>query len=274
MNARARVEVFNMKKSSKLLIALLAWLPGYVLALDLTLSIQPILPRQQIEKAYQPLADYLTAITGHNVRVRAHSNFITYWSEMRRARPRSLVLDAAHFTDYRVQKQNFDILAKLPETVSFTIVTHEDDLIFDADELVLKKVATMVSPSVGGIRLTKLFADPMQQPRIIYASDANDAVDKVLSRIAFAAIIPSALVSRYEGLNSVVTTDPLPHMAVSASPDIPPEVRLAIKQALLNAKDTEAGRRMLEQLNFVAFEDANAAVYKGYASLLKDVLGY
>lgn len=263
-----------MNKYSIFIAALIAFNPGQLLALDFLLSIQPILPQSQIIKAYQPLADYLSTKTGHNITIKAHNNFLTYWANLRRSRGMDLVLDAAHFTDYRVQKKNYTVLARLPDTVSFSIVTHEDNLIFDADELVLKKVATMVSPSVGAIRLLNLFKDPMRQPRIIYASNSNDAARRVKDGEAFAAIVPTALVSSYEGLNTVMTTDSLPHMAFSASPSVPADIAASIKQALVTAKDTPEGQSMLQKINFPSFEDSNASIYKGHAVLLKDVLGY
>lgn len=263
-----------MNRFSILIAALLLLNPGSLLALDLSLSIQPILPKSQIIQAYQPLAEYLSATTGHKIKIKAHNNFLTYWANIRRSKDMDLVLDAAHFTDYRVQKMNYVVLAKLPDTVSFSIVTHEDELIFDVEELVLKKVATMVSPSVGAIRLLSLFNNPMHQPRIVYALNSNDAAQRVQDGEAYAAIIPTALVSSYQGLNTVITTESLPHMAFSASPDVPPETRAAIKQALVSAKDTPAGQAMLGKINFPSFEDSSDDVYKGYASLLRHVLGY
>ena len=243
-------------------------------ALDLSLSIQPVLPKADILHAYQPLADYLTKQTGHNISIKAHSNFLTYWSSLRQKKGFDLTLDAAHFTDYRVNKLKYTVLAKLPDTVSFTLVTHEDNLVLDAEELILKKIATMVSPSVGAIRLLSLFPDPMRQPRFIYALDSLDAVQQVISGEAFAAIIPTGLVANFEKLNSVLTTDSLPHMAFSASPEIPVDVAEKIQLALLSAKNTPEGKAMLEKLNFVSFERSSNKDYAGYKSLLQDTLGY
>lgn len=245
-----------------------------VSALDFTLSVQPVLPKQQIQQAYQPLVEYLSSQSGHNIKLKAHSNFLTYWADMRRSRGFDLVLDAAHFTDYRIQKQDYQVLAKLPDTVSFSIVTHEDNLVFDIDELVLKKVATLVSPSVGAIRLLGLFPDPMRQPKIVYAKDSNDAAQLVMAKKVEAAIIPTALVGSYEGLNTVTTTEAIPHMGISVSPKVPAEVRDRIKQVLVDAKDTPVGQAMLNKLNFTEFVDADNSIYKGYASLLKNVMGY
>jgi hypothetical protein len=243
-------------------------------ALEFQLSIQPVLPKDEILKSYKPLADYLTSKIGHTVKIKAYSNFLTYWAEMRKNHGFDLVLDAAHFTDYRAQKRHFDVLAKIPDTVSFSVVTHEDTLIFDTDELVAKKVATLVSPSIGALRMLDLFHDPMRQPQIVYAKDSNQAAQLVMDKKVTAAIIPTALVSRYEGLNTVVTTDSLPHMGFSASSSIPQPIKASIQKALIEAKDTEEGRSMLSQLNFPAFEKASAKIYLGYNKLLKNVLGY
>lgn len=248
--------------------------PGVASALEFTMSIQPILPKKQIVEAYTPLADYLSKQTGHTIKIKGHSNFITYWADMRLENGFDLVLDAAHFTDYRVKKKNYEVLAKLPDTVSFALVTHEDELVFDIEELVLKRVATLVSPSVGAIRLLDLFTDPFRQPMIVYARDSNDAARMVMDKSVYAAIIPTALVGSYAGLNTVTTTDSLPHMAFSVSPKVPEAVREKIRQALLEAKDTKPGQDMLAKINFTAFEKTDAAAYQNYDQMLKHVLGY
>jgi ABC-type phosphate/phosphonate transport system substrate-binding protein len=252
----------------------LALFSGRSYALEFQLSIQPVLPKNEIIKVYQPLADYLSSKIGHTVKIRAYSNFLTYWTQMRKNNGFDLVLDAAHFTDYRAQKNHFDVLAKIPDTVSFSVVTHEDNLVFGPEELVAKKIATLVSPSVGALRMLDLFHDPMRQPQIVYAKDSNEAAQMVIDKKVDAAIIPSALVSRYQVLNTVVTTDSLPHMGFSASAGIPQSIKTSIQNALVSAKDSEEGRKMLSALNFPAFEKTTAKIYLGYNKLLKNVIGY
>lgn len=243
-------------------------------AIDLQLSIQPILPKAEIIKAYQPLAEYLSSKIGHTVKIRAYSNFLTYWTQMRQNKGFDLVLDAAHFTDYRASKNHFDVLAKIPATVSFSVVTHEDNLVFDTEELVAKKIASLVSPSIGALRMLELFHDPMRQPQIVYANDSTQAAQMVLDKSVYAAIIPTALVAQYEGLNTVVTTESLPHMGFSASSQVSQSIKSRIQNALVSASETEEGKAMLAQLNFPAFEKANSGIYSGYNKLLKNVLGY
>ncbi len=233
------------------------------------LSVQPILSREKVLEVYQPLADYLSSRTGETIRIKAHRNFLAYWASMRNKNDFDFVLDAAHFTDYRLQKMGYHLLARLPDTVSFSLVTREDNLIFEVDDLLLKKVASLAPPSIGALRLFQLFPDPMRQPHIVYARDSADAIRQVLDGKAFAAMVPTSLVASYEQLNTVLTTEPIVHMGFSASPDVPQALRERVKQALLSASRTPSGQKLLQKLNLPGFVTASAENYKGYARLLK-----
>ena len=243
-------------------------------AADYQLSVQPVLPADQVKQSYAPLARYLSAKTGHTFSIKTYRNFLTYWARMQKATDMDFILDAAHFTDFRVQRKNYKVLVKLPDTVSFTVVTGEENFVFEMDELISKKIATMAAPGMGAVRLSSMFPNPVRLPFYVEASNSVDAVNKVLNGTVDAAIIPSPLVGSYSNLNSVISTDPVPHMALSASPEIPDEVALAVKQALLDAPGTPEGKKMLAEMKIEYFEDANEELYAGYAELLDGVFGY
>jgi len=244
-------------------------------AAEYLLAIQPILPEAELKKNYKPLADYLSAETGHTITISTQRNFLFYWTKMRkRKKGFDLVLDAAHFTDYRIKKQGYTVLAKLPDTVSFSIVTGEDSFILDTEELIGLRVATMPSPSLGALRLESLFPNPMRIPFYIWEINTTVAIEKINSGEIDAAIIPTRLASTYDNLNLVTTTEPVPHMGLSASPDVPAEVADKIRQALLNANTTESGKAMLAALKMDKFDPADSSIYDGYSDLLKEVFGY
>jgi ABC-type phosphate/phosphonate transport system substrate-binding protein len=257
-----------------LLATLLSIVSGAASAANYMISIQPVLPADQVKQGYAPLARYLSAKTGHTFTIKTYRNFLTYWARMQKARDMHFVLDAAHFTDFRVQRKDYKVLVKLPDTVSFTVVTGEENFIFEMDELISKRIATMAAPGMGAVRLSGMFPNPVRLPFYIEASNSVDAVNKVLNGAVDAAIIPSPLVGNYESLNSVVSTDPVPHMALSASPEVPDDVATAVKQALLDAPKTPEGKKMLEDMKIAYFEDASEEVYAGYAELLDGVFGY
>jgi phosphonate transport system substrate-binding protein len=257
-----------------LLASLLSITSGASSAAHYLLSVQPVLPADQVRQSYAPLASYLSAKTGHTFSIKTYRNFLTYWARMQKAKDMHFILDAAHFTDFRVQRKNYRVLVKLPDTVSFTVVTGEENFIFEMDELISRKIATMAAPGMGAVRLSSMFPNPVRLPFYVEASNSVDAVNKVLDGAVDAAIIPSPLVGNYANLNSVISTDPVPHMALSASPEVPDEVSLAVKQALLDAANTPEGKKMLADMNIEYFEDATEEVYAGYAELLDGVFGY
>ena len=185
-----------------------------------------------------------------------------------------LVLDAAHFTDYRVKTQGYTVLAKLPDTVSFSIVTNEDSFVLDVDELIGLRVATMPSPSLGSLRLEELFSNPMRIPHYVWQTNTAVVIEELTAGNIDAAIIPTRLASTYDNLNTVMTTDPVPHMALSASPDIPADVVETIRAALVNAHLHPDGQQMLARLKVDNFEAADNATYDDYAFLLHEVFGY
>ena len=244
-------------------------------AAEYTLAIQPILPQEELKKIYQPLADYLSQATGEEITISTQRSFLLYWHKMRKSKHGfDLVLDAAHFTDYRVQKLGYTVLAKLPDTVSFSIITKDDAFILDVDELTSKRIATMPSPSLGAVRLEELFPNPMRIPNYVWVLNTDAAVENVLSGKVDAAIVPTRLTSQLDSVNTVMTTEPVPHMALSASPKVPAPVAEKIRHALTTASNTPAGQEMLKKLKLDKFEPADNTTYQGYAQLLRDSYGY
>ena len=263
-----------MKNLHKILIMLSLFVFADVSAQEYTLSIQPTLPKDSVMKSYQPLADYLSKQTGHEIKIKAYRNFFTYWQKMKNTDDFDFVLDAAHFTDYRIWNNNYSVLAKVPNTVSFSVVTRDDVLIFDMDELVLEKIATMTSPGLGGIRLYEIFHNPTRLPIQVTVNDSSEAVNAVAEGKALAAIIPTPLVNNYDFLNTVMTTQSIPHMAFSASPNVPEVVQRDIQNALLKARNSKEGQKMLKQINLEKFEPTSHEDYEGYSNLLKGLFGY
>ena len=242
---------------------------GAAHAAEYKLAIQPILPRGEIEVQYKPLADYLSAETGETITLQTFSSFKSYFANMKRKKGFDMVLDAAHFTNYRTDNMNYSVLVKLPDTVSFSLVTGPDLMVFDADELIPYKIATMVSPAIGGLRLKELYPDRDNSPTIVRAFDSVDAVQQIQDGRADAAMIPTPLVGQYDNLNTVLTTDPIPHIALSVAPEVPQAVADKIKKAMLNAVDTEKGKAMLSALNFSGFVAASSEDYAGYGNILQ-----
>lgn len=239
-----------------------------------TLVVQPIQSPEATRKAFTPLAEYLSRATGDRIRLVTAINFVAYWETMKKGDQYDLVLDAAHFTDYRVKRMDYTPLVKIKDVVSFSLVTREDNPVLEPKELIGKPIALLSSPSLDAMRLAQIFPNPLRQPVLIQVNNAEEAAHKIETGEAAAAMIPTPMVNRFPFLYTVLTTAQVPHMALSASPRVPAETREKIRKALLEADKTPEGQALLESLKLAGFEPASAKQYDGYASLLQGVFGY
>lgn len=244
----------------------------------LTLAVQPVLTPEKTIKAYTPLASYLSKATGKKIVIKTHVNFLAYWSTISKAPKYDFILDAAHFTDYRIKKMKYVVLAKIPDGVSYSIITLDENLLLDPQELIGKRVATLGSPSIGAARLNALFPNPLRQPIAVEVANVDEGIKKLLSKNVFAAILPTPIVSREmaqgKPINVVTTTRQVPHIALSASPGVDAHTRETIRQALVNAHKTPDGKNMLKKIGFARFDPATAEIYAGQSELLKSYWGY
>jgi phosphonate transport system substrate-binding protein len=245
---------------------------------ELVLGVAPLLGEKETRAQFQPLCNYLASATRLPCRISTRPNFLSYWETMRRGKEYNLILDDAHFTDYRVQKMNYTVLAKIPDTVTYSLVVPRAARLDDPARLVGRRIATLGIPSMGAAQLNGLFPKPSKQPIPVEVDNAADGFALLRDDMVAAAILPTPLVhaeiTRGAPLHVLLSTVPLPHMAVSAAPDISPELRRALRQALLNAHKSDAGRAMLARIGIERFDPANATVYKGQARILMEYWGY
>ncbi len=244
----------------------------------LRLIIQPILSPENTRKAFRPLADYLSRVTGRPCEIVTLPNHLSYWAFVRRPGSYDLVLDSAHFTDYRIQKMGFRPLVKVPDFVSYSLVVRGDNPVFYPVELTGRSIATLGPPSIGAARLQSLFPNPSRQPIVIEVESAEEGLELLLKGRVHGAILPTPIVSqqmaRGGGIYVVTTTEPIPHIALSASPALDPTLVEKIRAALLNADKSEEGRAMLKAVNFPKFDPATPEIYAGQSNLLKQYWGY
>lgn len=245
---------------------------------DVVLTIQPVLSEARTRAAFAPFADYLSQISGRRVTIATRTNFLAYWDTVRKGTGYDLVLDAAHFTDYRVQKLGFTVLAKIPDSVSYSLVMRDDDPAFDPAELVGRRVATLGTPSIGAARLNAMFPNPVRQPIAVEVASAEEGMEALLAKKVEAAILPTPIVSQRMaqggGIAVITTTDAIPHIALSAAPSIDAATQERIRRGLLDASKTPAGKAMLKHIGFERFDPATAAIYKGQANTLKQYWGF
>ena len=245
---------------------------------ELVLGVAPLLSEAETRAQFQPLCDYLAAVTQLPCRVATRPNFLSYWETIRQGKDFNLVLDEAHFTDYRSQKMRYTVLAKIPDTVTYSLIVPNTTKIIDPARLAGRRIATLGIPSMGAAQLNGLFPKPSKQPIPVEVDNAAEGFALLRENKVAAAILPTPLVReeivRGAPFRVLLSTVPLPHMAVSVAPEVGANLRQSLHRGLLNAHKSDNGRAMLAHLGIERFDPANATVYKGQARILQEYWGY
>jgi ABC-type phosphate/phosphonate transport system substrate-binding protein len=254
-------------------------LPAAVPAQDapLVLLIQPTQREDEIRRIYQPLLEYLEKSTGARFALTVAPNFLAHWEMVRRNTGYELALDDAHFTDYRVQKFGFEVLAKAAGTTSYSLAIARRTPLRNPLELVGRKVASYGPPSIGATRLNSMFPNPSRQPAIIEITSPTEGLTLLIEGKVVAAMLPSSALAdsvNRDQVNVISTAEPAPNMALSASRKVNTRLREKIRVALLRAARTVDGSAMLRDTGIERFEPASATDYAGHSRILRDTWGY
>lgn len=240
------------------------------------LLVQPTMGQERSDEIFRPFARYLETVTGRPCVIQAPPNFMAHWETLRRNHY-DLALDASHFTDYRIRKFGFSALAKVPDAESYSLIVRDKQRAADPLALAAKRVATLGLPSMAAARLYAMFPNPSRQPVVVEVKHPDDGVALLLNKKVEAALLPTAFVTRrieQGGVVMVLTTEPIPQLALSASPRVPEKLRETIRLGVLRAHETEAGRQMLRQIGFERFEPATAETFANQGNVLKGYWGY
>ena len=211
----------------------------------------------------------LTPIKMHTAR-----DFPEYWVNQKNNNPYEIMLDNAFFTDYRNERDGWVSLVKVPGLVSYSLITTAEGAVFDTNELVGKKIASLMPPAPSGIFLGQMFRNPLRQPSIVPTISSEESLQILLDGKVDAAIIPTPLVnvamSQGGDLVVVKTSVQIPHTALSVSPNVDEATREKITKGLLEAHENKAGQAMLKALNITNFEPADPSLYSGLMQYLLD----
>lgn len=228
----------------------------------LELLVNPVYPPDQARLVYQPLIDYLNDETGLEITLVVDRNFHRYWLNARRNQAPPLILEDAHMVAWRMINFDYQPLVAAAKPSTYSLLTTGAMADDRPEDFVGRRISSLPSPSLGYLVLADWFSNPMQQPLIeSTATSWLDAVEMVFSGEADAAIAPNNLVARYPNLYPVQTSAELPGLTLSASPDLPDDVRQTLIDAMTALHEDEEHHAALFELDIDEFVVADPDDY-------------
>ena len=109
---------------------------------------------------------------------------------------------------------------------------------------------------------------------VVGADDLADMGRQIADGEADAAMIPTWLKDQYPNLTPVKTSRDFPGQCITASPDVPADLREKVKDALLKLDTDTDAAKLLFELGVTKFVPASAKEYAGDEQSLKSFIGY
>jgi ABC-type phosphate/phosphonate transport system substrate-binding protein len=225
---------------------------------------------------YEPIATYLSKITGKKVAFRYEENWLVYSKDMVEGKY-DLVFDGPHFNGWRMARLKHTPLVRLPEGHVFVVIVRADDQrIHNLRNLAGHTVCAHASPNLGTLTLLSQFDNPVRQPVILEVQGWDKAYDGLIHGECVAAVLPIKSLEKFEGdrhLSKIIYRHRLlPNQAFSAGPRIPSEMQHKIQAALLSEESKGITSKLRSAYGSKDFVTVNIEDYAGLGSYLNDVL--
>lgn len=243
----------------------------------LILSSPPRETEEAAKKLYQPVAEYLSKVTGKKIVFKYPRTFGVYRTEMING-VYDIVFDGAQFTGYRVQQLKHNVLVKFPtENRSFVAFVRKNEKINSLAELSSQTVCAQPPPSLGTLVMLTNF-DSKRQPLIVPMKGREAIYKGVAAGHCTAGVAPVPELKALDqagAMRIIFESAPMPDQAFSVGPRVSPEDQAKIAAALLApeaAGPTEPIRvRFKGGDNFVPAKNEE---YTPFAELLRSEWGF
>ncbi len=240
-----------------------------------TLTVEPNYPPAQAQEVYRPLLSYLSKSTGHTFQLKIAPNYNVHWRDMRANTKVDFAFEEAHFTDYRVNRQRMIPLVRVAEPTKFTLLVSDEKASGGVQGLIGHRITSMSSPSLGYLLLGETYRNPIAQPEIkSFAANWKDGVEMIFAGESDGAMVPSYIADQYTNLQPAMVSREMPGRAMSASVNVPADVRKAVSNAMLKLHLDNNLFEVINELGTSKFIPTNAAAYAGSENILKSAYGY
>jgi ABC-type phosphate/phosphonate transport system substrate-binding protein len=228
---------------------------------------------------YGPLVQKLNQVLGEKVLYEQPGNWLEYSKKMRNGEY-DIVFDGPHFNAWRVKHLGHILVASLPGTLQFHLITYKQFLAVNtSQDLVGRAICAMPSPNLGTDMVLSLFQNPSVQPQIFEVKGGFRKMyesfkqGNCLATIMRVDMFNNLLPAEKDKLKIIATTQALPNQTFSISKRLKNKAGKLAK-FLLSDEGSSAGQKILERYARGAthFVRAESGKFAGAEYLLENIV--
>jgi len=275
------MKIIIKKARFALVMTLLSWqIPG--LAEPLILTSPPRESPQAAEQLYGPLAQFLSKLTGTEIRYKYPGNWLRYQRDMRRNQF-DIIFDGPHFASWRIKYYDHRPVAKLPGLLKFYLVARaQDETIKIPRDLAARKVCVIPPPNLSSLVLLARTDGPAREPILEAAKGGMKSVFQgLIDGHCEAAMLRASFY--HKKLNDqqraqvkiIYTSGEMPNQVITVSDRLTPEQQDKIAASLTSGEGIEVTRKIVTRFagkKTKSFIPVKPGEFEGYNDLLEGVI--
>ncbi len=227
---------------------------------------------------YKPIAEFLTAKTGHTFRYQRESAWLTYQFNMLNNNY-DLIFDGPHFVSWRIKERGHIPLLKLPVEHIWVVVVGKDSKLQTLDDLVAHSFCGHPTPNFATLTLLSHYPNPLREPILKRTLGWKHIYEGVVAGECDAGVVPLAGLKKFdpqrERVKVIHQHHPFPNQAFTAGPRIPRELAKQIVELLQSPEGQEATQNLRDRYTAgKQLVEATASEYAGISDILTNSYGY
>jgi hypothetical protein len=263
------------------LMAFLAFPSTAVLAKEYVFSAPPRGPAAKEATVYEPIARYLSQVTGKKIVYKHPDNWLNYQNQMQKGNY-DLVFDGPHFIGWRVDQVQHRPLAKLPGKLSFVIfVKNDNTTVKSADDLAGRTLCGLAPPNLATLTMYNRFPNPMRQPLVVEVKSFPAGYQNVMKGKCTAGVMRDKMFNKLQKQKGnpgrvVWSSNGTANQGFSAGPRFSDGDRARMAEGLMAADAAPHLNNFFERFSKKnkSLLPANTQEYAGLGVLLRDVWGF
>lgn len=238
-------------------------------------------PRESAKKGiktYEPIAKFLSKVTGKKVVYVQPRSWFEYTVNMRNKKY-DFLFDGPHFASWRTRYQNHRPVVKIPGDFIFAFVAKkENSKVNRLNDIVGRTVCGQAPPNQGTLRLYDQLNNPMRQPVLVTTKGWKKIYKRMIKGDCDVAIVPMNIYRRLDPkrveTKALFLTRPTAGQAITMSPDFTYSEFKKIQDALLSEDGQAATKNLQKRFASKDLVEAKAEDYIDTYKLLKYSYGF